>query len=464
MDWSPYASVWWRWTAPFSGPVNVRHDRSDFHAIVAVHRGTDLASLERLASNVRESSREAPVAFMAEAGVTYAVSVDGSGGSMGSIVLELEGPVPPRAEASVSRSLVLAGEAIVLESRVSGTGPFAYQWLRDGAAVVGATESSLDLRSAQRFQRGSYVLRVSTPYGTWDSEPVLVDVKAAPAGASRLMNLSTRALGGTGEAALIPGFVLRGEGTRALLLRAVGPALADFGVEGVMADPRVFLKRRVGSEQLHISSNSDWSDDGRASEIAETAERLGAFSLGVGSKDAALLVELEAGNYTLVSDDAAGGGGIAMVEVYDASEESAVAAPKLVNLSNRGLVADGAGVMIPGFVVSSEGPKTLLLRAVGPGLAQHGVTGVLTDPRLTVYRTDPATGVQEAILWNDNWGENGDAADIAAVAEQVGAFELEPGSKDAAFVITLQPGVYTVHAAGADGRTGVALVELYLVD
>jgi hypothetical protein len=97
-------------------------------------------------------------------------------------------------------------------------------------------------------------------------------------------------------------------------------------------------------------------------------------------------------------------------------------------------------------------------------LAQHGVTGVLTDPRLTVYRTDPATGVQEAILWNDNWGENGDAADIAAVAEQVGAFELESGSKDAAFVITLQPGVYTVHAAGADGRTGVALVELYLVD
>ena len=50
------------------------------------------------------------------------------------------------------------------------------------------------------------------------------------------------------------------------------------------------------------------------------------------------------------------------------------------------------------------------------------------------------------------------------MAEQVGAFELGPGSKDAAFVITLQPGVYTVHTAGADGSTGVALVELYLVE
>jgi hypothetical protein len=153
---------------------------------------------------------------------------------------------------------------------------------------------------------------------------------------------------------------------------------------------------------------------------------------------------------------------VAIVELYEVATRGTTG--RLVNLSNRGVVGVGDAVMIPGFVIGGEGHITLLLRAVGPGLTGYGVTGVLADPRLTVYRTDPATGVQEPILWNDNWGENGDAAEIAAVAEQVGAFGLEPGSKDAAFVITLQPGVYTVHAAGADGGTGVALVELYLVE
>jgi hypothetical protein len=114
--------------------------------------------------------------------------------------------------------------------------------------------------------------------------------------------------------------------------------------------------------------------------------------------------------------------------------------------------------MIPGFVVSSEGPKTLLVRVVGPTLGAFGVPNTMADPKLTVYSGSTA------ILANDNWSDNPDAATTAQIAAQVFAFALNAGSKDAAFVVTLPPGSYTVVGSSATpGGTGVVLVEVYVV-
>ena len=99
---------------------------------------------------------------------------------------------------------------------------------------------------------------------------------------------------------------------------------------------------------------------------------------------------------------------------------------------------------------------------MGPTLGDFGVTGVLADPYLTVYQKND--GIDEVILRNDNWGENNDEEFIATVAAQIGAFALTSDSLDAAFVITLQPGVYTVQASGVGDTTGVALVEIYVVE
>lgn len=86
-----------------------------------------------------------------------------------------------------------------------------------------------------------------------------------------------------------------------------------------------------------------------------------------------------------------------------------------------------------------------------------GVAGTLADPKLAVF-----SGATE-LFANDNWQDNPDWPRTADVAAQFGAFALSPGSKDAAFVVTLQPGSYTVQASGADGGTGTALVEIYEV-
>jgi hypothetical protein len=96
----------------------------------------------------------------------------------------------------------------------------------------------------------------------------------------------------------------------------------------------------------------------------------------------------------------------------------------------------------------------VLVRAIGPTLAAapFNVSGVVADPRLTLFNGPTKIGE------NDNWG--GTAA-LTTAFTQVGAFALPPNSQDAAMVVTLAPGNYSVQVTGAGG--GVALVEVYEV-
>jgi hypothetical protein len=119
--------------------------------------------------------------------------------------------------------------------------------------------------------------------------------------------------------------------------------------------------------------------------------------------------------------------------------------------------------MIPGFVISDEGPKTVLIRAVGPTLADapFNVQGTMADPKFELYRQE--NGTNTLVASQDNWGDDADVATTVSVSAEVFAFPLAAGSKDAALVRTLQPGAYTVvtQSAVAD-QTGVALVEVYV--
>jgi len=110
------------------------------------------------------------------------------------------------------------------------------------------------------------------------------------------------------------------------------------------------------------------------------------------------------------------------------------------------------------FTVSGSGPKSMLIRGIGPALAGFGVQGTLADPQITV--TSDATGA--VVASNDDWG--GSSA-VATADAAVGAFALsDPSSKDAALVASFAPGTYTVRLSGAGGSTGAALIELYDAD
>ena len=374
---------------------------------------------------------------------------------------------------------VVPGNSMRLTALISGVSDPSYRWQRfipgmavpsgggaTGSAemgtwmdIEGATGAELTFASVQRFHSGRYRVILVAGGIEYVSEPITLTIEDGVLSDARLLNLSTRALCQTGDNVLIPGFYVSGTGTKRLLMRAVGPGLARFGVSGPLADPQIVLKRQ--SDNSVVATNEDWGDNANWQDIRDTARSLYAFGLAEGSKDAALLLDLPAGGYTIVASGHGEETGVSIVELYDVSGATDTA--RLVNISNRGYVGVGGQIMIPGFVVSEEGSRTFLIRAVGPTLGRFGVPGLLADPRIEVYKRRPGTAIDDLILTNDTWGENGDAEQIRQAATSVSAFRLNDGSKDAAFVVTLPPGAYTVNAKGVDDSTGVALVEVYLV-
>jgi hypothetical protein len=182
---------------------------------------------------------------------------------------------------------------------------------------------------------------------------------------------------------------------------------------------------------------------------------LGAFPFtSTQSKDAAILTSSSIGAHTVHIN---GGSGVALAEIYDATSSMTTTTPRLLNVSARSQVGTGDNILIAGFVIGGSTPRTLLIRAVGPSLASHGVSGVLADPQVSLC------ALSTKIAENDNWGDATNAAQIVTTSAQVGAGALPTGSKDAVILTTLNAGVYTVLVSGVGNTTGVALVELYEV-
>lgn len=369
---------------------------------------------------------------------------------------------PPQITLSPVQQSVANEDEFMLSVEAEGDN-LHFQWQIDGVDYPGATESTFRAPSAQHFHNGSYTVVVSNSGGSVSSTAVDVTVAPAATSDSRLLNLSTRALSQTGDNVLIPGFVLSGSGTKRLMIRAVGPTLAEFGVDDALEDPELTLSKWDTATNAYVQAeyNDDWQDAAHAALNDSTAAQVGAFPLSEGSADSSIIIDLGPGQYSAVAGGKDDGVGVAIVELYDA--DTGTSTCTLQNISNRGYVGTGGSVMIPGFSISEDGPKTLLIRAVGPALEDFGVTGVLTDPQITVFRRNPDSGLDEAILHCDNWDTMPGAGTTATAAAAVGAFPLAAGSADAAFVVTLEPGVYTVHAAGVDATVGTALVEVYVV-
>ena len=263
----------------------------------------------------------------------------------------------------------------------------------------------------------------------------------------RLANLSTRAQVGTGSNVMITGFVVQEGAPKKVLIRAVGARLAaaPFNISGALADPLLQLYNNDG---VLVLGNDNWSGDDLA-----TMNSVGAFALTSGSRDAALIATLSPGAYTAQVSGVGNTSGVAILEVYDVTGSA-----RLMNLSTRALVGSGNTTFFSGLSVApGGGARRVLVRAAGPSLGSLGVGGALSDPAIAIL--DQA-GRQIANGANDNW-ESAGANALREAFAQAGAFPFAAGSRDAALVIDLPPGNYTIQASGVGGASGTALVEVY---
>jgi hypothetical protein len=389
-------------------------------------------------SGATASSLSLPSVSASSAG-DYRVVVTGSGGSVTSQAATLT-VVTAQAPTIVTAPLtqtVVVGARLTLSVDATGTAPLSYQWQKAGSPIVGATNPSFTLPSVQGADAAAYSVAVTNAAGTVVSNAATISV--IPAVASAISNVAVRTNLGASQT-LIVGFTMVG-GAKPVLVRAVGPGLAALSVPGTMDDPRLGLFDGATS----VANNDDW---GGGSSLVGSFASVGAFPLPASSRDAALVSSVSGGRTAQVSGP---GAGTVLVEAYDAGSG---VAPRLTNVSARNRVGTGADILIAGVTVSGTSPKTLLVRGVGPTLAIFNVTGVLADPKLEVYRASDGAKIAE----NDNW-----SASLAAVFPTVGAFSLNAGSKDAALVISLPSGGYTVQLSGVANGTGEGLIEVYEV-
>ena len=297
-----------------------------------------------------------------------------------------------------------------------------------------------------------------------------------------LGNISTRGRVLTGDNVMIGGFIVEGASMR-VLVRSRGPTMggAPFNIPGTLANP--FL--RIFSGQTVIAQNDNWQDGPTCSSfICEGAAAIIATGLdpcqpNPGQSgpppncilEAAILITLPAGAYTAIVSGADGGIGVGLVEVFEAE---GINVSELSNISTRGFVQSGDNVMIGGVIIEGGSAATVLIRARGPSMsgAPFFVSGTLQNPFLQLFSG------QDVIAQNDNWQDAPNCPDFnCAGAAEITATGLDPCKPnpgqttsppgctlESAMLITLEPGAYTAIVRGADGGTGVGLVEVFEMD
>jgi subtilisin family serine protease len=259
---------------------------------------------------------------------------------------------------------------------------------------------------------------------------------------ARLVNISTRGQVLTGFDVMIGGFVISGSTSKTVVVRAIGPSLANYGVTGALANPRMQIVR--SADQTLIAANDDWTIPG------EAAVQLQASGFAPqNSLESAIMLTLQPGPYTAIVSGVGGATGVGLIEVYEVDHPEV----ELINISTRGRVSTGFDVMIGGFVVDGSRPLTVVVRATGPSLANQGVAGPLMNPQLQLVRSSD----QATMASNDDWIRSSNASTIQASG-------FAPSNDlESAIYITLDPGAYTAIVSGVNNGTGVGLVEVYKV-
>ena len=243
-----------------------------------------------------------------------------SGGTARTILIRAVGPalgefLDPSAVAPDPQLILYRGSDVVASNDDWFAAPNAAEIVTSSLAVgaFALPDPGLDAAILTDLAPGAYSAHLDGPNGGGIALIELYD--AGGDDETQLLNISTRGRVGNGNAVMLPGIVV-GEQPRRLLIRGVGPELATsfgFAASTVLPDPVLTLKDASGGT---LATNDDWSDGEDAAGMADVAQRVGAFALTEGGRDASLLITVGPGVYTAQVEDANDLEGIAIVEIY----------------------------------------------------------------------------------------------------------------------------------------------------
>jgi hypothetical protein len=344
-------------------------------------------------------------------------------------------PGPPTADAGPDQFIEFPMNTTLNGVVNAPLGNARIQWqLYSGPAQVTFGNANQASTSVSFTEGGTYTLLLSADDGVhaiaYDAVVIHVTARAS------LGNISTRVDVQNGESVSIGGFIVAGSSGKQIIVRAMGPSLAQAGVPGALADPVLELRDSSGNLLL---ANDNWKTT-QEQAIRDTT------LAPPNDLESAIVASLQPGAYTAIVSGASNGTGVGLVEVYDLEQPPV---SKLVNISTRGLVGAGEKVMIGGVILLGPDPARILFRALGPSLTSAGIQQALADPQLDLF---DAQGTK--IASNNNWKDT----QQAAIQDTGAAPTID---NESAIVAPLFPGNYTAVVSGVNGGIGVALIEAY---
>lgn len=278
--------------------------------------------------------------------------------------------------------------------------------------------------------------------GNVETAPASPEATVVSTPSGQLLNIATRLRVQTGDNVLIGGFIITGTDAKKVLIRGIGPSLANFGITNALGDTTLELYQ--GSTLL--ASNDNWKirSDGSSQQAEIEATTIPPSN----DLESAILRSLAPGAYTAVLRGKNNLTGIGVVESYDLDQ---AANSKLANIATRGFVDINENVMIGGLIVGGHNGSgaRVLVRAIGPSLTAFGVPGALSDPMVELR-----DGNGSKVAENDDWK--------STQQTEIQATTLAPTNDLESAVLTALPaGNFTAIVRGFNNTTGVALVEVY---
>ncbi len=232
---------------------------------------------------------------------------------------------PPSIVAHPQNTDGYVGKSITLNVEATGTGPFTYEWMKNGSTVSTQSSKSLVISNASSADAGSYTVRVSSPVGEALSQSANVSVLPLPA----------------------------------------TPAFVEQPVSEIAFHGNQTILTAEAVSQNDVSYQ--WYKNGAAIPGATQSQLV----LSTARPE-------DEGSYYVVASTSSG-------STQSEPAEIVVTDKRLINISTRAYVGTGANVLIAGFVVDGPEPKTVLIRGVGPSLPGISSENILHQPRVDLY-------------------------------------------------------------------------------
>jgi hypothetical protein len=275
----------------------------------------------------------------------------------------------------------------------------------------------------------------STPVATPTPMPTPTpSVTPSPTpGIAKFSLLTSREMVGTGDAIMLNAFIITGPDPKRVIVRGLGPSLA---LPMTLGDPLIELRRSDGTV---IAINDNWRSDQEAEIIATGIPP-------TNDLEAAIVATLSPGSYTVVLRGVNNTTGNGINDLHDLPPS---VSSSLTAIGTRAYVLSGKDVLMSGIVMQQGGD--VLVRVLGPSLAEAGVPTILADPTLELR-----DGKGALLITNDNWQDN------PAQAAAIQATGLAPSNNlESAIFASLPPGAYTAIAAGRNNGIGIGYVQFY---